>query len=648
LNSGNLRNSSIKIFSIYSLGLSIVALAIVVPIAYADHGSTFRTELIEPGSEIISYRDSSNALPQSHTLTVDTSTAQAGFFTVNLVELEANLASVPSFGGVSGVDIVLATASSTTSDTVLMEFQLVETDVNSGEFTGILAFSTSGNNVDSLLISKGDDISIFYEPEFAGVSRFTAEYTGVVDSTGIFIGENWVEDPITGDISYECLEGANTAPYDLITYPIQINGPPPGDTITVTMSYANAWDGWENIYTTNQLLIVYRFTDCGAFQSLGGLVDTNAKTVTSDMQPPGGKQEGQYAVGVDVGGAPGGGGGGLVRPGFVVNALAGANVISSFFGKGGGGSEFCECGGSSAGPSKPIVTSGTVSIISDESIGFVQQGVTPDSDSTSNSLDSTQIIGIGEERTFQYNVYENTGTENLIHSTMYFFDAQMMDENDRIDVSKSETYIMFDKGKPVKVVDPYGYFEKASFEISSIDTYNLALNYEVTFAKIMPESHIVLRTWDSKRYSTDTLYPNALIVSETSIVVTDNPSTDKEALTQSEFELSPFLDTQYESQLTKEETTTKTGFPGIPFWVKNNAMWWHEKQIDDADFIAGIQYLINEEIIIIPDTTIAKSTSEEIPSWISNVAGFWSNNQISDDQFVGAMQWLVSNGVMEV
>ncbi len=77
-------------------------------------------------------------------------------------------------------------------------------------------------------------------------------------------------------------------------------------------------------------------------------------------------------------------------------------------------------------------------------------------------------------------------------------------------------------------------------------------------------------------------------------------------------------------------------------------MWWHEKQIDDADFVAGIQYMINEELITIHETQIKSSTTKEIPQWVSNVAGYWSNDQIPDDQFVQAMQWLVTNGVMEV
>ena len=78
-------------------------------------------------------------------------------------------------------------------------------------------------------------------------------------------------------------------------------------------------------------------------------------------------------------------------------------------------------------------------------------------------------------------------------------------------------------------------------------------------------------------------------------------------------------------------------------------MWWHEKQIDDSDFVSGIEYLINEKVITIPETKATGSiNSKEIPGWISNVAGFWSSDLITDTEFVQAMQWLITNGVMEV
>ncbi|MGY5143581.1 MAG: cupredoxin domain-containing protein, partial [Candidatus Nitrosopumilus sp. bin_32a] len=41
----------------------------------------------------------------------------------------------------------------------------------------------------------------------------------------------------------------------------------------------------------------------------------------------------------------------------------------------------------------------------------------------------------------------------------------------------------------------------------------------------------------------------------------------------------------------------------VPEWIKNNAGWWADGAIDDGAFIQGIQFLIKEGIIQIPNTT---------------------------------------------
>jgi len=38
----------------------------------------------------------------------------------------------------------------------------------------------------------------------------------------------------------------------------------------------------------------------------------------------------------------------------------------------------------------------------------------------------------------------------------------------------------------------------------------------------------------------------------------------------------------------------------IPDWVKNNALWWAEGNISEADYISSLQYLINQGILSIP------------------------------------------------
>jgi len=37
----------------------------------------------------------------------------------------------------------------------------------------------------------------------------------------------------------------------------------------------------------------------------------------------------------------------------------------------------------------------------------------------------------------------------------------------------------------------------------------------------------------------------------------------------------------------------------IPVWIKNNAGWWATDQIDDSAFLQGIQYLVQNGIIVV-------------------------------------------------
>ena len=87
----------------------------------------------------------------------------------------------------------------------------------------------------------------------------------------------------------------------------------------------------------------------------------------------------------------------------------------------------------------------------------------------------------------------------------------------------------------------------------------------------------------------------------------------------------------------------------IPSWIKNNAGWWATDQISDSSFLQGIQYLIKEEIIIIPPTEAMESTgSQVIPAWIKNNAGWWATDQIDDSAFLQGIQYLVQKGIIVV
>jgi len=85
----------------------------------------------------------------------------------------------------------------------------------------------------------------------------------------------------------------------------------------------------------------------------------------------------------------------------------------------------------------------------------------------------------------------------------------------------------------------------------------------------------------------------------------------------------------------------------IPSWIKNNAKWWSEGQINDSDFITGIQYLIQNGIMKVP-TTSTGTKSNTIPTWIKTNAGWWANDKITDNDFVSGIQYLIQAGIINV
>lgn len=87
----------------------------------------------------------------------------------------------------------------------------------------------------------------------------------------------------------------------------------------------------------------------------------------------------------------------------------------------------------------------------------------------------------------------------------------------------------------------------------------------------------------------------------------------------------------------------------IPSWVKNLGKWWSQELVTDKDFARGIEYLIKEEIIVIPESEQqGLSNITKIPAWIKTNAGWWADNRISDSDFALGIQYLIRNGIIVV
>ena len=84
----------------------------------------------------------------------------------------------------------------------------------------------------------------------------------------------------------------------------------------------------------------------------------------------------------------------------------------------------------------------------------------------------------------------------------------------------------------------------------------------------------------------------------------------------------------------------------IPQWIKKNANWWSKGTITDSDFLRGIEYLIQIDILKIEASNVVPSSSKEIPQWIRNNAEWWAAELISDNEFIAGIKYLIEAGII--
>jgi len=69
---------------------------------------------------------------------------------------------------------------------------------------------------------------------------------------------------------------------------------------------------------------------------------------------------------------------------------------------------------------------------------------------------------------------------------------------------------------------------------------------------------------------------------------------------------------------------------------------WENSVLSDTTFEIG---KAGESTAPIPELYKPETS---IPGWIKNNAGWWADGQIDDGSFVAGIQWLISNGIMKI
>ena len=89
----------------------------------------------------------------------------------------------------------------------------------------------------------------------------------------------------------------------------------------------------------------------------------------------------------------------------------------------------------------------------------------------------------------------------------------------------------------------------------------------------------------------------------------------------------------------------------IPGWIKNVAGWWANGEISENEFLTGIEYLINNNIISLdsmPCGRLGTSPTESVPDWIKNNAMWWSEDLIEDIDFINGIEYLIKIRIISI
>ena len=93
----------------------------------------------------------------------------------------------------------------------------------------------------------------------------------------------------------------------------------------------------------------------------------------------------------------------------------------------------------------------------------------------------------------------------------------------------------------------------------------------------------------------------------------------------------------------------KQNIGSVPEWVKDSTNWWTLTKISDQDFLNSLEYMIENNIIKIPEDKIFENNNElKMMSWIRNNLSIWSQNTSSDDEFFKSTQWLIKNKLINI
>ena len=86
----------------------------------------------------------------------------------------------------------------------------------------------------------------------------------------------------------------------------------------------------------------------------------------------------------------------------------------------------------------------------------------------------------------------------------------------------------------------------------------------------------------------------------------------------------------------------------IPNWIRIDADLWSNDKISDSEFLEGINFLFERQVIFVQLKDIVVPSQWKIPSWVKISAGWWYEEKISDDEFLTIIENLVERKIIVI
>ena len=233
-------------------------------------------------------------------------------------------------------------------------------------------------------------------------------------------------------------------------------------------------------------------------------------------------------------------------------------------------------------------------------------------DSRFNDVDTINAK-VGQMVTVKANIYDAFGGNQVYKSNLYFdFTGPSPEWSD------AAAYIKYDILRDeVEISDANGIFDGSVS--ASVSGDMATVTFKIMFTGPMDTSHLAIQNIDNSRNY-------QLLYFRDAVEVTGTPTQTS-------------IDDSVDGEITQTSTAT------VPDWVKNTAAWWAEGAISETEFVKGVEYLIQQQIIDTDaQTTSSEGTGASVPDWVKNTAGWWADGSISENEFVNAIEHLVKTG----